>query len=191
MSHFKQIILLLLTTLSLNLSRAQEISLSKDPIKSVDIAALYISETIIKAAKQMPEKYYSFKPKHEVRSFGELMAHIAESIFEMTALAKGETTPVSKVNTSKTDVIKALETCFEYSSEARKSMTKEQKETSVKFMGGTQLAGNVLDFSIFHSLQHYGNAIVYMRLKGLVPPSSQSENPDNNPIPVKQKSKEK
>ncbi len=67
-------------------------------------------------------------------------------------------------------------------------MTTQRKETMVKFMGGNQPAGNVLDFSVFHSLQHYGNVIMYMRMKGLVPPSSQPENPGNDP--VKQATKE-
>ncbi len=100
------------------------------------------------------------------------MAHIAESNFQMAAIAKGETAPVTEVAPTKTEVVKALKESFEYSAEARKNMTQERKETLVKFMGNTQPAGNVLDFSVFHSLQHYGNVIVYMRLKGLIPPSS-------------------
>lgn len=185
MTTLKTNVLLLLTTFFFNVSWAQEINLPKEPMASVNIAALYTPHTIITAAKQMPEEYYSFRPTPEVRSFGELMAHIAESNFEMTAIAKGETAPVSESAHTKTEVIKALETSFDYSAKARKDMTKERKEAMVQFMGGTQPAGNVLDFSVFHSLQHYGNVIVYMRLKGLIPPSSQSENPGNNPVPVK------
>ena len=176
MNAQKTTVLLLLITIFFNVSWAQEINLPKEPMASVDIAALYIPHTIITAAKQMPEEYYTFRPTPEVRSFGELMAHIAESNFEMAAIAKGETAPVLKVVLNKTEVINALEASFDYSTKARGDMTKERKETLVKFMGGTQPAGNVLDFSVFHSLQHYGNVIVYMRLKGLIPPSSQ-ENP--------------
>lgn len=187
MKTLKTNVLLLLTTLFFNLSWAQEINLPEEPMASVDIAALYVPRTIISAAKQMPEEYYTFRPTPELRSFGELMAHVAESNIEMTAIAKGETAPVLEVVPTKTEVIKALEDSFDYSAKAKEEMTKERKETLVKFMGGTQPAGNVLDFSVFHSLQHYGNVIIYMRLKGLVPPSSQ-ENPGNDP--VKQKSKQ-
>ena len=191
MKTLKTNILLLLTTLFFNVSWTQEINLPEEPMASVDIAALYTPHTIITAAKQMPEEYYSFRPTPELRSFGELMAHIAASNYEMAAIALGETAPVSEVTPTKTEVIKALEASFGYSAKAREDMTKERKETLVKFMGGSQPAGNVLDFSVFHSLQHYGNVIVYMRLKGLIPPSSQSENPENDPVPVKQKSKER
>ncbi|QNL22216.1 DinB family protein [Hyphobacterium sp. CCMP332] len=173
MTSLKPFVLLLLISLFFNVSLAQEVNLPKEPMASVDIAALYVQSTIIESAEQMPEEYYTFRPTAEVRSFGELMAHIAEANFEMCAIAKGETTPVLEVAPTKTEVIKALKQSFEYSAEARKNMTQQRKETLVKFMGGTKPAGNVLDFSVFHSLQHYGNVIVYMRLKELIPPSSQ------------------
>lgn len=174
--------LLLLATFFFNVSWAQEVQLPDEPMASVDIAALYIPGTIIKAAQQMPAEYYTFKPTPEVRSFGELLAHIAESNFEMCAIAKGETSPMLKVAPTKKEVLAALQKSFDYSADVKKKMTKQRKETLVKFMGGSQPAGNILDFSVFHSLQHYGNVIVYMRLKGLIPPSSQSGNPGNDPV---------
>lgn len=179
-------VLLLLATFLCNILFAQKIDLPKNEMSSVDIAALYSPQSIIAAAKQMPEKYYTFRPTKETRSFGELMAHITESNYEMTAIAKQEKAPIVKIASNKTDVVKALENSFTYLLDARKNMKTEQKEKLVKFMGNEQPAGNVLDFSIFHSLQHYGNAIVYMRLKGFVPPSSQ-ENPGNDSVPVKKK----
>lgn len=175
-------VLLLLTTFFFYVSCAQEINLPKQPMSSVDIAAAYSPAAIIKSAEQMPEEYYAFKPTPDVRSFGELIAHIAESNFQMGAIALGETSPMLNVNPTKKEALEALKKSFDYCANARKNMTKEQKETSVKFMGGSQSAGNVLDFTVFHSLQHYGNLIVYMRLKGLVPPSSQSENSGNDPV---------
>lgn len=157
----------------INVSLAQEADLSEEPMSSVEIAAVYSPGTIIKAAEQMPEEFYNFRPTPEVRSFGELMAHIAESNYEMGAIAKGEDSPVLTVAPTKREVVEALKDSFDYCAAARKNMTKKQKDTLVKFMGGSQSAGNVLDFSVFHSLQHYGNVVMYMRLKGLVPPSSQ------------------
>ena len=165
-----------------NMSFAQDVKSPDKPMASIDIASFYTPATIIAAAQQMPEEHYSFRPTPELRSFGELMAHIAESNFEMAAIAKGEENPMSQVGTSKTEVLEALQTSFDYSAETRKDMTAERRATPVKFMGGSQPAGNVLDFSVFHSLQHYGNVIVYMRLKGLVPPSSQEGNPGNAPV---------
>lgn len=175
-------ILMLLAICVFNISFAQDVKSPDKPMASVDVASLYTPATIIVAAQQMPEEHYSFRPTPELRSFGELMAHIAESNFEMGAIAKGEDNPMPQVGTSKTEVLEALQESFEYSAEARRNMTIERRETPVKFMGGSQPAGNVLDFSVFHSLQHYGNVIVYMRLMGLVPPSSQEGNPGNAPV---------
>src|SRR5690606_6677115 len=170
MKTLKTNVMLILIMLFFNSSWTQEINFPEEPMASVDIAALYIPRTIITAAIQMPEEYYSFRPTPEVRSFGELMAHIAESNFEMAAIARGETAPVSEVAPTKTQVIEALKKSFDYSSKTRADMTKERKETLVQFMGRDRPAGDVLDFSVFHSLQHYGNLTVYMRLKGLIPP---------------------
>ena len=172
--------MLLLTTLFFNVSWAQEIDLPEKPMASADLAAFYIPDPILKAAQQMPEEFYTFRPTPEVRSFGELIAHIAESNFVMCAIAKGEEPPMSKVVPTKTDVIEALKKSFDYCAKARRDMTKQRKEKLVKFMGENQSAGNVLDFTVFHSLQHYGNLIVYMRLKGLVPPTSQPGSPGND-----------
>lgn len=166
-------IYLLLAMLAFNASWAQPINTNSQPKTSVDIALQYISQTIITSAKQMPKEHYIFQPTSKIRSFGKLLAHIAESVFEMTAIAKGEIVPVSKVPSNKVEVIKALEKAFAYAAKARETMTKEQKERLVMFNGSSQAAGNVLDFITFHSLQHYGNIIVYMRLKDLIPPSSQ------------------
>ena len=184
MKTLKTNLLLVLTIFFFNFSWAQEGNLPDEPMSSVDFAAPYVLQTIITAARQMPEDYYTFRPTAEVRSFGELMAHIAESNFIMTAIAKGEASPVIEVVPTKAEVIKALEISADYYAKARSQMSKERKKEVVKFMGNEHTAGNVLDFLIFHSLQHYGNVIVYMRLKGLIPPSSQEE-PGDEAVPVK------
>ena len=172
-------IILLVTILYFNTSYAQEAKSADNPMTSVDIASIFGPATIIVAAQQMPEEFYSFRPTSEMRSFGELLTHLAGSNYIMTAIAKGEEAPVYNIGTSKTEIIEGLQKSFEYSAEARKNMTPEQKGIMVTFMGESQPAGNVLDFTVFHSLSHYGNLVVYMRLKGLVPPSSQEGNPGN------------
>ncbi len=171
--------MLLLITLFYNVSWAQEVDSPMKTIAAVDMAALDLPSTIIKAAEQMPERYYTFRPTPEVRSFGELIAHVAKSNFVMCALAKGEDSPMLDVVPTKTAALNALKKSFDYCAKTRKNMTQSRKETFVEFMDGNHSAGNVLDFTIFHSLQHYGNLIVYMRLKGLVPPTSQPGSPGN------------
>lgn len=172
-SGIKFLLSALIMSIGIFQSKAQKIELPEEPLSSVRIAALYIPSTIIKSAELMPEADYPFRPTPDVRSFGELMGHIAESNFEMCAIAKGEKPPVLKVGVTKNEVLNALKKSFAYLSESYENMTKEQAEKIVSFMGNRQPAGNVLDFSVFHSLQHYGTVIVYLRLKGIVPPSSE------------------
>ena len=79
----------------------------------------------------MPEEFYNFRPTPEVRSFGELMAHIAESNYEMGAIAKGEDSPVLTVAPTKREVVEALKDSFDYCAAARKNMTKKQKSWGI------------------------------------------------------------
>jgi uncharacterized damage-inducible protein DinB len=45
-------------------------------------------------------------------------------------------------------------------------------ETTKFFVGGSSPRGMILAFNTSHSFEHYGNLVTYMRLKGIVPPSS-------------------
>lgn len=173
MKSLKTNILFLLALALFNVSCAQQVTAPKTPMTSIEIAAMYNPTTIIVAAQKMPEEFYSFRPTPEMRSFGELMTHIASSNYIMIAIAKGEEAPVHNIGSSKKEIVEALQKSFDYGAEARKNITPERKEIMVSFMGGSQPAGNVLDFNVFHSLSHYGNVVVYLRLKGLVPPSSE------------------
>ena len=114
MNAVKTNIFLLLTIGIFTASCAQELKSPQKPVASVDIAALYIPATILAAAQQMPEEFYSFRPTPELRSFGELMTHIAESNFQMVAIAKGEANPISEIGTTKKEVIEALQKSFDY-----------------------------------------------------------------------------
>lgn len=181
MKTLKTNVLVLLAVCFFNLAWPQKVSSPTEPMAAVDLVALYIPATIIKAAEQMPEELYTFRPTPEVRSFGELIAHIAESNFEMYAIATGDRAPMTKVATTKTEAINALKKSFEYNGKARAEMTEQRKKTMVKFMGKNQPAENILNFLLFHNFQHYGNIIVYMRLNGLVPPSSQPGSSGNTP----------
>ena len=180
---------LLWTVLFINCAWSQETSSTPAQGSTLDVAIAYYEQIIVTAATQIPEEYYSFRPTPEVRSLAELMAHIAESNFEMVAIAKDESEPISEITLTKPKIIQALKKSFKYLLEARKNMTKAQKEKMVQFMGSMQPAGGVLDSSILHSLIHYGNVIVYMRLKGLVPPSWEDVELEDDSYSLKKGSK--
>src|SRR5512141_1366345 len=69
------------------------------------------------AADKMPEAEYAYKPTPEVRSFGELVSHVANANFNYCALAKGEKNPNAvdfEKKTAKADLVKGLQDSFAY-----------------------------------------------------------------------------
>jgi uncharacterized damage-inducible protein DinB len=135
-----------------------------------------IKTNIVKAAQKMPEENYSYKPTPDVRSFGQIIGHIADSQYEFCAPVKGDkkSSDVEKTKTSKADLIAALQQAFTYCDGVYNSMTDTAAAEKVKFFGQDSTRIGLLNFNMGHDNEHYGNIVTYMRLKGLVPPSSES-----------------
>jgi uncharacterized damage-inducible protein DinB len=135
---------------------------------------------ILKAADQMSEEDYAFKPTPEVRSFGALIGHIANANYMICSRAAGEKSPsaddIEKTKTTKADLVKALGESFAYCDKAYGSMTDAKGVEVVDFFRQKQPRLAVLAFNTSHDFEHYGNIVTYMRLKGKVPPSSQGSN---------------
>ncbi len=130
---------------------------------------------VLKSAEEMPEANYSFKPVATVRTFGELVAHVADAQYEFCSVITGdhnEGPGVEKNKTTKADIIQALKDAYAYCDSAYSGMTDAHAADMVKFAGfnATKLA--ILDFNTAHTMEHYGNIVTYLRIKGLVPPSS-------------------
>ena len=132
---------------------------------------------ILKAADKMPEEHYSFKPTPDVRSFGQLVGHIADAQYGICGRAGTMQRPsegIEKTKTSKADLVAALKTAIEACDAVYAALTDAQAVEKVKFFGGAERTKlSVLFFNTTHNYEHYGNIVTYMRLKGLVPPSSE------------------
>jgi DinB superfamily len=116
----------------------------------------FAKNNIVKSAEQVSEADYAFKPVDTVRSFGAIIGHIANANFMICSMGSGAANPmkdvdIEKTKTTKADLQKALADSFQ----------------------GKQPRLNVLQFNIAHDMEHYGNLVTYMRIKGMVPPSSQ------------------
>jgi len=129
---------------------------------------------VLKSAEEMPEENYSFRPVSTVRTFGQLVAHVADAQYEFCGPVSGDGTKspdVEKNKTSKADLIAALKVAFAYCDKTYEGMTDAQAADMIQFFGrSTKLA--VLSFNNAHNMEHYGNMVTYLRIKGLVPPSS-------------------
>lgn len=132
---------------------------------------------IVKSAEKVPESEFAFKPTPEVRSFGAILGHVANANFMMCARAAGEKSPatedIEKTKTSKADLVKALNDAFAYCDKVYAGMNDAKGAQMVDFMRGKQPGLGVLNFNNSHNFEHYGNLVTYMRLKGIVPPSSE------------------
>lgn len=148
-----------------------------DPLSSGQ-KGLYASvkNNLVRAAEKMPEENYAFKPTPEVRSFGQIVGHVADAQYTFCSAVLGSENPrpgVEKSKTSKADLVQGLKTAFAYCDKAYDDMTDAQAAQMVKFFGREQAKLTVLSFNTSHNNEHYGNLVTYMRLKGLVPPSSE------------------
>lgn len=144
---------------------------------SADAKSLYASmkANLLRSAEKMPEENYSFRPTPEVRTFGQLMGHVADSQYEFCGPAKGESKQmnVEKTATTKADLIAAMKQAFAYCDPLYDSLTDAHAADKVKFFGRDMTKLGLLNFNTMHNSEHYGNTVTYLRMKGLVPPSSE------------------
>jgi uncharacterized damage-inducible protein DinB len=135
-----------------------------------------IKNMLLLSAQKVPEEYYSFKPTDAVRSYGQIIGHVADTHYSMCAIVLGEKRPpleIEKTKTSKADLIAALKESFSYCDKVYNSMTDASAGQTVKFMGSDNTKFGVLTANLIHSGLHYGNLVTYMRLKNIVPPTSE------------------
>ena len=138
----------------------------------------FVSGAVIAAAQKMPEENYSFRPTPEVRSFGQLVGHLADAQYMFCSLASGEANPakgIEKTKTSKADLVAAVKDAVAYCNKAFDGMTDAKGGEMVKFMNYNLAKLTVLSLNTAHADEHYGNMVTYLRIKGIVPPTS--ENP--------------
>jgi uncharacterized damage-inducible protein DinB len=134
-----------------------------------------IKTNIIRSAEQMPEANFSFKPVPEVRTYGQLLGHIANASYMFCALGSGEANP-SQVNfeetTDKAGLVKAVRDAFTFCDRAY-AINDAKAMEKVQVFGSERDRMYALVMNIGHLNEHYGNIVTYLRIKGLVPPSSQ------------------
>ena len=135
-----------------------------------------LRSTVIAAAQKMPEESYSFKPAPDVRSFGQLVGHLADSQYFFCSSALGETKPVSEAEKSKTkkaDLVAALKDAVAYCNKTYAGMTDAKGSQIMKMMNYDLAKITVLSGNFAHTYEHYGNMVTYMRIRRVVPPSSE------------------
>jgi uncharacterized damage-inducible protein DinB len=141
-----------------------------------------VKKFIIGAADLMPVDQYSFKPTPEVRSFGQLIGHLADAQHMFCSAAAAAKPPADKKHESaeklatKAELQKALKDAFAYCDKVYADATDAALTTQMVSLFGNQMPKfAALDINVAHDNEHYGNIVTYLRLKKLVPPSTASE----------------
>jgi uncharacterized damage-inducible protein DinB len=138
-----------------------------------------IRRNLAEAAAAMPADEYSFKPTPQVRSFAELVGHVINANFYFCSQARGDkptfggdyskTTDKAMLVKALTEALAACDAVYNGTTDANVNQA-----VSVAGRGSSKptTRGLVLMFNTTHNNEHYGNMVVYMRLKNHVPPST-------------------
>jgi hypothetical protein len=132
-----------------------------------------VKTNLLKAAEKMPEDAYSFKPTPEVQSWGQRIAHVANQIGTCSAMTGERKQSDAASKTAKADLVAALKASFDACDAAWDSMNDKTAMEMIAGRGGAQRSklGALIQNTV-HDTEMYGYLSVYMRLKGVVPPSS-------------------
>jgi uncharacterized damage-inducible protein DinB len=135
-----------------------------------------VKTILVASAEKMPEENYNFKPTEAVRSYGQIVGHVADAQYMFCSLALGENNPglkIEQTKTSKADLVAALKEAVAYCDKAYDGMTDASGAQMVKLFGTDMPKLGVLNINNMHDMEHYGNLVTYMRLKNIVPPTSE------------------
>lgn len=120
-----------------------------------------IAAHLIAAAEMVPAEGYAFRPTEGVRTYHQLIAHVADGNDYYCRHAAGDAiewdTPAERGAATREEALAALRTSVERCREA---------------FGGADADPAAVAEGLAHASLHYGNVIVYLRLMGHVPPSS-------------------
>jgi uncharacterized damage-inducible protein DinB len=140
---------------------------------------------ILRSAEKMPEEFFGLRPgpQEEVRSFGQHLGHVANFNFLWCSQAKGEKNPNAGNNFEKTlktkaEFTKALTDSFAYCDPVYAALT---DASGMEVIEITQESGRqirqprmaLLIMNLAHNNELYGNLVTTMRMKSIVPPSSE------------------
>ena len=128
---------------------------------------------LLKAADRMPAESYDFKPTPDIRTFGQLIAHIADAQMSFCSGAKGKPIRLNAASkTSKADLVAALKASFDECDGVFEATSDAIATQMIKIGDSEHTKFWALLYATLHDNEEYGYLAVYLRLKGLIPPST-------------------
>ena len=164
----KRFLISILAVSSVCALHAQD-TLSKETLQAYNS----VKKNLLAAADAMPEAGYSFKATPDVRTFGALIGHIAEAQTRTCSVLNGAPRQAGAGSkTAKADLVNALQSSFEECDKAYNGLTDATAVQTIKSPRGERSKLGMLVGNLIHDNEEYGYLAVYLRLKGIVPPSS-------------------
>jgi hypothetical protein len=135
---------------------------------------------LAEAAQKMPDEHWEFRPTPDIKPFGQLVAHAALAQFRNCATLRGEDNPKKdekeEARRSKAEAIALLKASTGYCDPPMSALSDTAMSELTK-MGPNQVAKGLLPaIVITHGAEMYGTMAVYLRLKGIVPPTTEKAN---------------
>ena len=146
-------------------------SLAKELAASFQRAAT----EILDVAEVMPAEKYSFKPTPEISSFGDQLVHVAGITQRFIDAAKGTKTEAAHHGAmGKPETLDLLKKTFQSAQDAISPLTDAQLLEPVKFPFGDRTVTRATFWQgpLFQIRNHYGQLVVYLRMNGIVPPTT-------------------
>ena len=129
-----------------------------------------MQDKIMKSADAMPESKYTYRPTKDVRSFAEILNHVADISYTLCSNVKGEANPVSPTaKVSKAEIMAYLKGSFDYCDGVYSGFTDAHLNDPADFWGARTNKMFVLTQVGNHDALHYGNLVTYLHLNGLMP----------------------
>ena len=129
-----------------------------------------MQDKIMKSADAMPESKYSYRPTKEVRSFAEILNHVADISYILCSNVKGEATPgTAAAKGSKAEIKAYLKGSFDYCDGVYSGFSDAHLNDPASFFGFKTNKMFILTQVANHDALHYGNLVTYLRLNGLEP----------------------
>ena len=130
-----------------------------------------LAKLSIAVAQAMPPEQYAFRPHPESMNFGELISHVATTNYQFCAGLKDSDPPALPSPTGKDAVVKFLSDSFDYCSAVIPNLSEDQLSKTHDSPDGTLPGREILLALYIHVAHHRGQAEIYLRDKGIKPPS--------------------
>ena len=152
--------------------------------KVLDNELTQLEQDLVPLADAMPADKYDFAPTDGefkgVRTFAQQISHTAINIYSASAaileeklppeLGSGEYGPATLE--TKADLVAYLKGAFAYAHKAMTKLTAANLTDDVQAWWGKAPRLFMADVALWHSYDHYGQLVVYLRMNGIIPPAS-------------------